>query len=64
MSAWALGSTADSHAPMRTLEEVRDDLRGQHRRLMPIENAIAIVRHIEAIEAEIAIRNKQEKSHA
>lgn len=56
---WALGSTADAHAPVRSLEEARDDLRAQLRQLMPIENAISILRHIEVIEAEIAIRKRE-----
>ena len=54
MTAWALGSVADPHAPIRTMEEARDDLRAQLQRLMPAHQCEALLRQIAGLEAEIA----------
>lgn len=64
MSAWALGSVADTHAPIRTLEEAHADLRSQLQRWMQPRECKALLKQIAGLEAEIALRRKQENPHA
>ena len=59
MTAWALGSVADPHAPIRTMEEARDDLRTQLRRPTRPSQYAALLRQIAGLEAEIARKAKE-----
>ena len=61
MTAWALGSVTDPHAPVRTLEQVRDETRERFHKT-PREHVNArwdLFCRLIDIEHEIAIRKRE-----